>query len=80
MTACHKVIERDTEGLVHTACPDDAADEVLIQVNGLPYIVPMCRPHQQEFHRQAAAARTKRNHANQEAKRRAEERWAAAGR
>ena len=74
MLACNKVVERDAETGAHKACQNDAVDEVLITCNQLPYSVPMCWDHRQEFHRQAAAARARRNQANAAAKERAERR------
>ena len=74
MLTCNKVVERDAETGAHQTCPNEVVDEVLITCNQLPYAVPMCWEHRQEFHRQAAAARARRNSANALAKERAEAR------
>ena len=61
---CMKVIERDPVGQVHKGCPNDAEEEVLMQVNNLPYLLELCLFHVAEFDREAAAARARRNEAN----------------
>ena len=74
MLACNKVVEREAETGAAKTCPNEAVDEVLVTYNQLPYAVPMCWDHRQEFRGQAAAARARRNQANAAAKERAEAR------
>jgi len=66
---CQRVTERDEEGLVHTACPTEAEDEVLVVNNNLPYIIPMCTFHKAEFHQKFAEARNRRKARNDAAAR-----------
>jgi predicted DNA-binding WGR domain protein len=65
---CNRVLQRGPQpGTVHTACPNEAEDEVLVIYNQIPYIVPMCTFHEREFRNTAAAKRAARNLANKKA-------------
>lgn len=76
---CMRVTERaEVRGEPHFACPNDATDEILVQVNNQPYLMELCHFHLAEFDRAAADARQRRKAANEKARQRASSRPARA--
>ena len=70
---CMRVTDRsEVRGEPHTACPNDAIDEILVQINNQPYLMELCDFHIAEFDRAAADARQRRKAQNEKARMRRE--------
>lgn len=57
---CNRVTDRANGD----TCPNEAVEDVLVQINNVPYLTPMCSYHRAEFRAEAAKRRQKRNQAN----------------
>lgn len=62
---CNRVVNRQTGD----TCPNEAVEDVLVQINNIPYLTPLCVRHRAEFREESVKRRQKRNQANREASR-----------